>query len=145
MGEVKVEVELINAGEHYAARRGLLDEESVTRFFVHALVDTGATDSVLPAAIADRLGIRYDTTVEVLLADGTVRVTPESEPVEFVAMSRDHVEHCLIMGDEVIVGQLFLERTDLFVDAKRGRLVGNPEHPDRRVHKVRRAAWGPVR
>ena len=139
MGEVRVEVELADAGETWSARRGLIPVSGVTRVTVSAVVDTGATSSVLPAAVADRLGVRYDRTDSVILADGSTHQIPVTEPVELMAMDRKTVEQCLVMGDEVLLGQFFLEQADLFVDCLNQRLVGNPEHPDRRVHKVRTA------
>lgn len=139
MGEVRVEVELVNTIEGGMARRGMIREDEVSRVSASAVVDTGATQSVVPADVADRLGLRYDRAEEVILADGAVHRVPVTEPVEFRACGRTVVEECLVMGGEVLLGQFFLEQADLFVDSLGRRLVGNPDHPDRRVHKVRAA------
>jgi predicted aspartyl protease len=140
MGEVRVEVELVNYGQQYMADKGLLDPDKVTRVTVTGVVDTGATNSVLPRRVADRLGVLHDTTEEVIVAGGAVVTVPITQIVEFRAMGRHAMEECIVMGDEVLLGQFFLEQTDFFVDSKNKRLVGNPEHPTHRVLKVRRAA-----
>ncbi|MFW5783323.1 MAG: hypothetical protein ACOCY8_02285 [Spirochaetota bacterium] len=85
--EVRVEVELLSYGASWAAARGIIPEAEVPRFAVSAVVDTGATSSVLPASVA--------------------------------------------------------EQTDLFVDSRNRRLVGNSDHPDRKLHKVRTVAAPP--
>ena len=46
-------------------------------------------------------------------------------------------EECLILGDEVLVGQTALEKTDLQVDCRSRTLRPNPKHPDRPVMPVR--------
>jgi hypothetical protein len=46
-------------------------------------------------------------------------------------------EECLILGDEVIIGQTALESTDLHVDCRENRVLPNPDHPDQPVIKIR--------
>jgi len=139
MGEVRVEVELFNYVELGMAERGLLDHDEVTRVTVTGVVDTGATNGVVPREVADRLGVLYDTTEEVVVAGGAVVTVPITQIVEFRAMGRHAMEECIVMGEEVLLGQFFLEQTDFFVDSRNKRLIGNPDNPTRRVLKVRRA------
>jgi len=116
MGEVRVEVELLNYAEQYMARRGLLDPAEVSRVTVTAVVDTGATVTV-----------------------------PISQVVEFRVMGRYTMEECIVMGSEVLLGRFFLEQTDFFVDSLNKRLIGNPDNPTRRVRKVRSVSPARVR
>jgi len=51
-------------------------------------------------------------------------------------VDRDVIEEALIFGDEVLLGQTVLERTDLLVDCANNRLVANPAHPDGPVYRV---------
>lgn len=37
---------------------------------------------------------------------------------------------CLVMGNEILVGQTVLEMTDLFIDCANAKVVPNPDHPD---------------
>lgn len=140
MGEVRVVVSITNLGELWSARHGRDTDAGVSSEVVEAVVDTGATSSVLPQRLAEALGLRVDRVDSIVLADGSVHEIPVAEAVQFEYLGRRAVEACLVMGDEVLLGQFFLEQTDLFVDSRRQRLVGNPEHPDRKVHKIRRIA-----
>ena len=137
MGEVRINVRITNLFEKSSARHGAIDPADVSEAVVEAVVDTGATSSVLPASLAARLGLEFDRTETIILADGSVHDVPIAEPVEFEFLGRRAVEECLVMGDEVRLGQFFLEHTDLFVDSPDRRLVGNPDHPDRKIHKIR--------
>ena len=139
MGEVRVDVLIRNLGDRLLAGRGLIPQGEVRELVESAVVDTGATVSALPVAVVERLGLEIHGSDIVELADGVPHQLSITEPVEFVCMGRNVVEQCVVLGDDVLLGQIFLEFTDLFVDAKNRRLVGNPEHPDRRVHKVRLA------
>src|SRR5207249_1009878 len=63
MGQVQVQVILTNYREAVLARLGQLDASQVHRYETEALIDTGAVRSVLPPAVADRLGLlRLDRT-----------------------------------------------------------------------------------
>ena len=55
MGQVHVQVILTNYREAVMARLGQLDASQVHRYETEALIDTGAVQSVIPAAVADRL------------------------------------------------------------------------------------------
>ena len=72
MGQVHVPVVLTNYREEVLARLGQLPAERVHRYETEALIDTGAYQSVLPPAVADRLGLlRLGHTVA-QMADGVV-------------------------------------------------------------------------
>ena len=144
MGEVYAEVELVNAIEQGMADRGLLRQDEVARMTVRALVDTGATESVLPGHVADGLRLQTRDSDIVMYADGREELVPVTDPVAIHAMERRVIEQCVVLGDEVLLGQVFLEQADLFVDARRQRLVGNPDHPAHRVIKIRRVSQVPA-
>ena len=57
MGQVYVQVVLTNYREEVLARLGQLPAERVHRYETEALIDTGAFQSVLPPAVAERLGL----------------------------------------------------------------------------------------
>jgi hypothetical protein len=52
-------------------------------------------------------------------------------------MGRHTGEEALALGDEVIVGQTVLEKTDLHVDCRQKHLMPNPAHPDQPVLQVK--------
>ena len=57
MGQVHVQVVLTNYREEVLVRLGQLPAERVHRYETEALIDTGAYQSVLPPAVAERLGL----------------------------------------------------------------------------------------
>ena len=57
MGEVHVRVRLSNPADLEQAAQGLIDKEKVRSYEVEALVDTGATRSVIPPEILHQLGV----------------------------------------------------------------------------------------
>jgi hypothetical protein len=70
-------------------------------------------------------------------ADGREETVPVTDPVEFTINRRDATVECLVLGDNVQIGQTVLEMTDLLVDCANQRVVPNPAHPDQPVLKIR--------
>lgn len=130
MGEVKVEVELANMIDIELAARGDLDPNEVRRVRCQAVIDTGAVTSAIPKDIADQLGVRIGRTAPVTLADGKSQRAGIVYGILFSVMDRDTTDEAFVLGKEVLIGQTVLEKTDLLVDCKNQRLIGNPEHPD---------------
>jgi hypothetical protein len=52
-------------------------------------------------------------------------------PVKIGLMGREVYTGAMVMGNEVLLGAIPLEDLDLHVDPRRGRLMPNPESPDR--------------
>ena len=57
VGEVRIQVSLINALDEELARRNQLDRNQVRRYEAQALVDTGAVRSCLPPHVVEQLGL----------------------------------------------------------------------------------------
>ena len=57
MGQVHVQVILTNYREEVLARLGQFSADQVHRYETEALIDTGTYRSVLPPAVAERLGL----------------------------------------------------------------------------------------
>jgi len=139
MGEVKIRISLTNAVDDGNMRRGTLRVEDVRTEEVDAIVDTGAITCVLPPAVAERLGLLHVFQQVAVYADGRREEVDVSEPVLIEIQGRKVYEECMILGDEVLVGQTALEKTDLQVDCRSRTLRPNPKHPDRPAMPVR--AW----
>jgi len=142
MGEVRVRVLLTNGVDEVMARRGQLAPEAVRKTEVEAVVDTGAITCVLPSSVAGRLGLGSAFRQTAVYADGRREEVDVSDPVLIEIDGRKVYEECLILGEEVLIGQTALEKTDLQVDCRTGRLRPNPKHPDRPVMPVRHAISG---
>jgi hypothetical protein len=66
-------MKLLNSGDARLAREGLLRPDQVRTLELEALVDTGATDLVLPGDVVSRLGLPEIDRRRIRLADGSER------------------------------------------------------------------------
>jgi len=137
MGEVRVKVKMINAGDEAMLRRGKISKEEVRTYETDALVDTGATPSVLPIDVVQRLGLDLVRKERATYANNSSENVDVTEPVSFEILGRRVTEEALVLGDEVIIGQIALERTDLLVDCTNHSVITNPAHPDQLVIKIK--------
>ncbi len=137
MGEVRVKVRLANAADDSLARHGQIRPEQVRSIEVEAMVDTGAIRCVIPLKLKEQLGLATAFRKRVRYADGRSEEVDVAEPIRIELEGRPVYEDCLVLGDEVLIGQTALESTDLFVDCVGGRLVPNPDHPNTVILPVR--------
>jgi clan AA aspartic protease len=137
MGEVRVKVKIVNAGDEAMFRRGKLSKEEIRTYETEALVDTGAIPSVIPVEVVQALGLDIIRQERATYANNSSENVAVTEPVTFEILGRRVTEEALVLGDEVLIGQIALERTDLLVDCPNGRVVRNPAHPDQAVIKVK--------
>lgn len=137
MGEVRVKVNLTNVRDEIAADAGQINKEDVRRYEADAMVDTGAVQCVIPQFVMQRLGLVVRRQRVVEYADGRKETVDVTEPLKFDINGRASDENALVLGDEVLIGQTFLEVNDLLVDCNNRRLVPNPAHPDQPVVKVK--------
>ncbi|MGI8639268.1 MAG: aspartyl protease family protein [Pyrinomonadaceae bacterium] len=137
MGEVRVKIKLVNAGDEAMFRRGRISKEEIRTYETSALVDTGAIPSVLPIEIVQKLGLDLIRKERATYANNSSENVDVTEPVSFEILGRRVTEEALVLGDEVIIGQIALERTDLLVDCVNQKVIPNPAHPDQAVIKVK--------
>ena len=136
MGQVHVQVILTNYREAVLARLGQLDASQVHRYETEALIDTGATRSVLPPAVAERLGLIRLDHIEAQYANGTFEEVDLSEVFTIEMLGRRVNEDAMIMGAHVLLGATVLEKMDLMVDYNRNRLVPYQGTQDQPVFRV---------
>lgn len=137
MGEVRIQVKLINAIDEGLVRRGLLPANQVREYEANALVDTDAVSSVLPIDVVNRLGLEIIDQRVAEYANGAKEVVDITEPVSFILNGRKTIEAAMVLGDEVLIGQTVLETLDLHVDCANQKVIPNPAHPDQTVNKVK--------
>ena len=132
MGSVMTKLTLWNNTDLDNVNRGLMKAEDVRTAELEALVDTGATQLVLPIDVCERLGLRHGRTVPVLLADGTDREMTYYTSLHISILGRDMSCDALAApeGTTALIGQIPLEALDLVVDPKSRDLRTNPAHPD---------------
>ncbi len=137
MGEVRVQVTLTNAIDEELARQGTLPQQQVRKYDADALVDTGAVPTVIPTHVMQKLGLAERGNRVTSYADGRQDKVPVTGPVIVDIIGRDMITEAVVLGDEVIIGQIVLEMLDLFVDPVNRRIIPNPAHPDQPVVKVK--------
>jgi clan AA aspartic protease len=130
-------VRLSNAADMALVRRNLMRPAEIRAVEADALVDTGAVTFVLPSLVVERLGLTRPFKQGEEYADGRREEVDVTEPVFVELLGRHTVEEALVLGDEVIVGQTILEKTDLYVDCPQKCLLPNPAHPDQSVLQVK--------
>ncbi len=93
---------------------------------ITALVDTGATDTVLPTSFLHELGVQPDMKVQVAYADGEIRETDSGQ----TRIAYNGVERVcpVLFGEEDIylLGATTLEILKLMVDPVNQELVPAP-------------------
>ena len=136
MGQVQVQVTLTNYREALLARLGQLDASQVHRYETEALIDTGAVRSVLPPAVADRLGLlRLDRT-EAKYANSGVEEVDITEVFTVEILGRRTMTTAMVLGEHVLLGVTVLEELDFAVDCSRQRLIPNQGTWDQPVFHV---------
>ena len=130
VGEVRVPVEMRNGADVLRHAAGEIGGDRVRRTVEEGVVDTGAVSMAVPRRVADALELPVRRRGRVRLADGSVRETDIVGPITFLIEGREVDLSAHVTGNEVLIGQVALESTDLLVDCTNGRLVPNPEHPD---------------
>ena len=103
MGQVHVRILLTNYREAVLARLGQFDATHVHRYETEALIDTGATRSVLPPAIAEQLGLLRLGRTEAKYADGRVEEVDVSEAFFVEILGRNAVTTAMILGEQIRV------------------------------------------
>jgi len=96
--------------------------EGRRRVRVRALVDTGATFSVVPAAVAEKAGLRAAGSFRVELADGTLRKLPVATAVFRLDGRRAPATVLVSPRGEPLLGVETLEVLGLTVDPRHRRL-----------------------
>jgi predicted aspartyl protease len=136
MGRFSVEVELANNEDLLRAKIGLISPEQVRRERIRGVVDSGATRLIIPAVVAQRLGLETAGNSKVRYADGR---TAERSIVKGVYLSyggRDSVFKAIVEPDResALIGAIVLEDLDFLVDCAGQQLV--PRDPKQIVSEA---------
>ncbi len=137
MGAVRVKVKLTNAIDEAMVSWGILAPHLLRECETEALVDTGALTLVIPQQIVEQLGLRVRSSQVARYANGYQETIGVTEPVLIECEGRQTADEGLVIGDEVMLGQVILEKLDFLVDCRNQRLVPNPQNPDYRVAVIK--------
>ncbi|MEG4575554.1 aspartyl protease family protein [Microcoleus sp. N3A4] len=137
MGAVKTQVKLTNAIDEALISRGLLAPRLLRECETETLVDTGSVYLVISAEMVQQLGLRIIGQQLVKYADGRQETVGVTEAILIEIEGRRTTEDALVTGDEVLIGQVVLEKLDLLVDCRNQRLMGNPTNPNYSVTYIK--------
>jgi clan AA aspartic protease len=137
MGSLRSQIKLTNAIDEALVNRGLLAPNNLRKCEVQGLVDTGAVTLVIPRDIVELLGLRIRGQRKAQYANGYEENIGVTEPIICECLGRETTVEALVVGDEVLIGQVVLEQLDLLTDYKNQRLVPNPKHPDYPVAMIK--------
>lgn len=136
MGRFSVEVELANHEDLFRAKVGLISLEQVRRARIRGVVDTGATRLVIPAMVAQQLGLETAGSSKVRYADGRTAERSIVRDVHLAYGGRESVFNAIVEPDResALIGAIVLEDLDFLVDCIGQRLV--PRDPKQIVSEV---------
>lgn len=106
-------------------------ETAIDEVNAEALVDTGAMHLCIPETVRRQLKLEGRDIRPVRIANGETIEARYVGPVKIGLMGREVYTGAMVMGNEVLLGAIPLDDLDLHVDPLRGRLIPNPESPDR--------------
>jgi len=132
MGDVYVEIILENFRDRVLSESGYLETGKVRTEKVKVLADSGCTILALPQDLVERLGLTIKREgVIVTYADERKETRPVAGTLTVRVGDRSMETDCVVNppASEPLLGQIILERLDLLVDCKEGKLVPRPESP----------------
>ena len=136
MSQVRVTVKLTNAIDEGLISRGLLAPNLLRECQTPALVSTGALTLVIPPEIVEQLGLRLQGRQTDSSVNGHGQNISVTEPVTIICFGRQTTIEALVVGDEVLIGQVVLHLLDLLPNWQNQRLIPNPNNPDYSVASV---------
>jgi predicted aspartyl protease len=137
VGRFHVEVELTNNYDVGRVRNGQLPPEQVRQTRIPGLVDTGATQLVLPPSVVTALGLP-DTgqTAMVQFADGRRERRYVVTDVRLEHKGRSAIFNAIVEPGrtDALIGAIVLEQLDFLPDCTHGELV--PRDPNTIIAEI---------
>jgi predicted aspartyl protease len=135
MGRVIDQVELCNHRDRMLADLGQLAREKIRRVILDGVVDTGATQLVIPGHIAAELGVDV-VGAAVRYADDRRENRSIVEDVELRIQNRKGTFNAIVEPnrEDALIGAVVLEVLDFIVDCGGQKLV--PRDPHRIVAEI---------
>ena len=129
VGRVSVVVKFTNNSDLQRARSGDLPPDQVRAVSEFSIVDTGAAMCVISQAMADKLGLPFNSEVTVKYADSRTAKRTIVEQLEVEIMGRRSTFRAVVEPNrkEPLIGVIVLEDLDLLVDPRNQTL--HPRDP----------------
>ena len=105
---------------------------------IEAIIDTGATMSVLPMDLIQKLGLEKIDEVNVRYADNSIKRKEVYGSIILEIAGRKAVFDVLAEneGAQPLIGQIVLERLDLVIEPSTRRVIPNPRSPETPMIKI---------
>jgi len=118
-------LDLANNEDQVLAKLGLIPPDQVRRARVRGIVDSRATRLVIPATLAQQLGLKILGTANVRYANEQTAERGIARGVHLTYGGRDSVFNAIVEPDwqSILVGAIVLEDLDFLVDCAGQRLV----------------------
>lgn len=139
MGQISVELDLLNAWELAATRKSMMCQDEVKRISITALVDTGALYFAINENIQEMLQFPVLGKKEFQLANGENIWCDFVHDVGIKFKNRECIVNAIVLpgNAEPLLGALPMEEMDVLIDPRRQELIVNPDHPLYPVFKMK--------
>ena len=137
MGAVRVSIKLKNAVDEELVSRALLAPRLLREVEFTGLVDTGAVSLVIPQDIVTQLGLRILHQRVAEFVNGEQQTIGVTGAIIVECENRATTDEALVVGNEVLIGQVILEKLDLVVDCKNQKLIPNPANTNYPVAMIK--------
>jgi clan AA aspartic protease len=131
MGQVRADIELINASDISFVEAGMMQLSEIRRIAVSALVDTGAVMLAINETIQAQLGLKTRDRRPAQRADGSIVEHDVVGPIEVRFKNRYSTTNALVLpgNQEVLLGAIPMEEMDVLIHPAKEELIINPAHP----------------
>lgn len=131
VGIIRADIVLENSVDRDRCLARYISDDEVRSAAVTGIVDTGARMLFVPQDLVEHLGLRARRTTIVRYADGRREERAIAGPVTVTIAGRSMDTDCIVgpPTEEVLIGQIELERLDLVANCAERTLVPNPESP----------------
>jgi clan AA aspartic protease len=131
MGLVIAELELLNAGDIYAARMGYIKEKEIKKIKADLLVDSGAYMLAINESVRLQLNLPKVDEQVAELANGALQKVDVVGPVEVRFQNRSTTCRAVVLpgNTQMLLGAIPMEDLDVVIDPKKQQLIVNPQSP----------------
>ena len=137
MGRILVNLKLTNDKDILRAEDGRLPRDQIRQTTARGVVDTGATRLVIPAAVAEQLGLSPNLAKwEFVMPTDAREHERLSKISEWALLDREFTFRAIVEPDRdtVLIGAIVLEELDFVADCVARKLL--PRDPNRIIAEI---------
>ena len=125
MGRFSVDLKLTSSEDLLLAKKGMLRPEEIRQSTVRGVVDTGATQLVIPATVAEQLGLPETGEMRVRYADRRRETRKVIGDMSLELLGRESTFRAIVEPNRntALIGAVVLEVLDFVVDCVAQKLL----------------------